>query len=391
MGTSKIEHLSKEEIIKNGSIFTPEHIVKISRKWLEKEISLNDYIVDFGVGYGSFISQFLDVSRNCIATDSDEKSISLVNQHFPSVITFIENSLVNVSRNKYSIPSNSKVIIIGNPPYNDITSQYKKGQKGAIEVDRDLISRDLGISFLKMYAMLNPDIICVLHPLSYLIKKTNFNSLGVFRDNYILKKGLIFSSKEFESIKKNNIDFPVVLTYYQKTNSGKFTFQYIQNFRFEILNSKKSFILSNFKTVDTWISKYPTKNKADDDLQFYTIRDINALKRNKTFLVGKCNNGIKVTIDSLYKYAWLDYFKNNFVTKSHFIIGNISPLFHASLDDKEVKKELVSYILKTNDVVRNYYFNNNLLDEVKNFYEIETINEDTPILKKLIHSFDLLI
>lgn len=40
--------------------------------------------------------------------------------------------------------------------------------------DEDLFDRDLGVSFLKSYNKLKADVICILHLLSYLIKKTNF-------------------------------------------------------------------------------------------------------------------------------------------------------------------------------------------------------------------------
>ena len=167
---SKIEHLSKEDIIKNGSIFTPQHIVKIAEKWLSDKINDNDFIIDFGVGYGAFISEFLNYSNNLIATDIDESSIKLVSSLFPKVKVILENSLINISRSKYGINESDTIIIIGNPPYNDLTSQYKKGQKGNLEIDDSIRARDLGISFLKMYALLQPEYICILHPLSYLIK-----------------------------------------------------------------------------------------------------------------------------------------------------------------------------------------------------------------------------
>ncbi|MGI6674883.1 MAG: hypothetical protein ACOX26_00125 [Bacilli bacterium] len=384
MVTSKIQHLTREEIIKNGSIFTPEHIVAISKLWLSSYIKENDYVIDFGVGYGAFISSFLDLSENCIATDVDEKSIQLVNEHFPQVKTFLENSLIDVTRKKYGIPDDAKLIIIGNPPYNDVTSQYKKGQKGSFEMEDNLKSRDLGISFLKMYSLLNPDIICVLHPLSYLIKKTNFNSLSFFKDKYKLKRGIVFSSKEFESIKKTNTEFPVVLAFYEKNYSEKFEYEDIENFEFEILDNNKLFKLKKYDTIDKKVRKYPTKNKSNKDLQFYTMRDINALKRNRTFLTGKCNNGVKVELEDLYKYAWIDYFKNHFNHSLHYLFGNLSPLYDEIIESSVVKKELISYILNTNDVVLDYYKSKNMITTVKDYYKIENLLISYPKLNKII-------
>jgi len=384
---SKINHLTKEEIIKNGSIFTPEHIVKIARSWLINNITKSDIIIDFGVGYGAFIYQFSDLVDRKIATDIDEKSIALINQNFDNIETYVENSLKNISREKYNISDDERLIIIGNPPYNDVTSQYKKGEKGETTMDDIVYSRDLGISFMKMYSLLNPEYICILHPLSYLIKKTNFNSLKFFKDNYLLDRAMIFSSNEFESIKKGNAEFPVCLALYKRNIGNCMDFEYIKNFKFEVLYSDKYFILNNFKLIDGWVEKYPKKDsKKPLDLQFYTIRDINALKRNKTFIIGDVSNGIKVEIPSLYKYAWLDYFKNNFKPNNYYIYGNLSPLYSDRLEDLNVKKELISYIYHSNKIVRDFLENNNLKETVANYYGICEFVDKWSLLEEILLS-----
>ena len=384
MTLSKIIHLNKTDIIKNGSIFTPDKIVEIARNWTQKYISKTDFIIDFGVGYGSFISKFVDLSNNCIATDIDSQSTELVRELFPTVRTILENSLVNINRAKYGISEESKLVIIGNPPYNDFTSQYKKGEKGAIFQDPVVKSRDLGISFLKMYSILKPNYICVLHPLSYLIKKTNFNSLGSFKNHYRLIRGLVFSSKTFESIKKSNMEFPVVLSLYQASNKGMTEFAFIEKFPFEIIDSNQTFSLVNFNTIDGWLNKYPSNNKTAGDLLFYTIRDINALKRNRTFLKGKVTNGVKVDITNLYKYAWLDYFKFYFKTNNDYLFGNLSPLYDPTLDSSEIKRELISYIVNNNIVVKNHFSSNELMNKIKEHYKINDFVYQFPLLEELI-------
>ena len=382
---SKIEHLTKEDIIKNGSIFTPNYIVEIAKKWLKDKVSRNDFMIDFGVGYGAFISKFIENTSNLIATDIDEDSINLVKQLFPEIHVVLENSLMNISRHKYGINELDKLFIIGNPPYNDLTSQYKKGEKGSIEMDEKVISRDLGISFMKMYSLLKPEYICILHPLSYLIKKTNFNSLKHFKNDYQLEKALIFSSNEFESIKKSNAEFPVCLALYKRHVGFEMDFEYIQKFKFSILNSDEIFILEDFKQIDGWVDKYPKKDgKKPTDLQFYTIRDINALKRNRSFLVGDIANGIKVDLESLYKYAWLDYFKNNFQPKNSYLFGNLSPLYSIEVEDLEVKKELISYIYMNNKVVKEYIDSNNLIPLLVHYYSLKDFTVNYPLLEKII-------
>ena len=101
---------------------------------------------------------------------------------------------------------------------------------------------------------MSPNYICVLHPLAYLIKKPNFNSLGLFKDNYKLVDSTIFSSKEFDTIKKTNADFPVVAALYEKDESGM-DYEYIRNFQFDIYGSSDKFVLSEVKTIDGIIPK----------------------------------------------------------------------------------------------------------------------------------------
>ncbi len=62
---------------------------------------------------------------------------------------------------------------MGNPPYNERTSimQSSLKNKESMQIDSTLQSRYIGISVLRSYDKLKANFICVLHPLSYLIKK----------------------------------------------------------------------------------------------------------------------------------------------------------------------------------------------------------------------------
>lgn len=352
---SKVKHLSKNDIIKNGSIFTPLHITKLVFNNLKKYIFSTDIIMDFGSGYGSFINEFSHLDNKIIATDSDKVSCQYLKKIFFNIKIYNENSLLNVNREKYKIKKTDEIVIIGNPPYNDITSMYKKNKKGEIICDDDIKSRDYGMSFLKMYNKLNPKYICVLHPLSYLIKKTNFSSLKEFKNNYKLIKGIIFSSKEFDSLKKFKVEFPVIMGLYVRDDDGM-DYNYISNFSFDVLNSNKKFVLNNIKTIDGIINKLPQKNKINNGLQFYTLRDMNALKRNKTFLDKDIKNGIYVSISDLYKYAWLDVLKRCFnPINNAYIYGNLSPFLTDKLDDFNFKRKLVTYIYETNSIIKQFY------------------------------------
>lgn len=355
MSLSKNTHLTSSEMIKKGSFFTPEHISSLVFNYVKPILKDDDVIVDFGAGYGAFELAFQSVTNQIITTDIDETSLIELKKTFPSIHTIFENSLINIDRKKYCT-ENQNLISIGNPPYNDTTSIYKKGEKGENHCDPVLKARDLGISFLKLYAELQSAYVCVLHPLAYLIKKSNFKSLGQFKDNYKLTKATIFSSLEFESIKKGNSAFPVVAAFYERTENGM-DFDYISNFSFDILNSSSKFRLNDYDTIDGKIPKYPDKeNYYYEGLQFYTLRDINALKRNATFIDGFCANGIKVTLENLYQYAWLEYFKATFnPVENGYIFGNLSPLYDKAIETTEKKKELIRYVWDNKPIIQKYF------------------------------------
>ena len=253
-------HLPKEDIIKNGSIFTPDYIVELIVKQIKNKLTNDSVVIDFGAGYGAFCSAFLkQPHKRIIATDCDEKSIAFIKQEHTGVEAVLENSLLDIKRDKYC--SEEELIVIGNPPYNDVTSQYKKGEKGSFDMDEDVYARDLGISFLKMYDKIGAKYVCVLHPLSYLCKKNNFRSLGNFSRHYKLVSGILFSSKHFESIKKTNAEFPVVAALYESNKEGM-TFDEILNFKFDVFESDRKFVLNHFNTIDGVVEKYPTKIKS---------------------------------------------------------------------------------------------------------------------------------
>ena len=110
------------------------------------------------------------------------------------------------------------------------------------------------------------------------------------------------------------------------------------------------------------------------------------MKRNKTFIIGDVSNGVKVEISSLYKYAWLDYFKNNFKPDNYYIYGNLSPLYSDRLEDLNVKKELISYIYHSNKIVRDFLENNNLKETVANYYGICEFVDKWPFLEEILLS-----
>lgn len=230
---------------------------------------------------------------------------------------------VDDKRSEWGV-ENDKIIIIGNPPYNDVTSQTRKNNKIAeqLPVDEDLTSRDLGISFLKSYDKLKADYVCVLHPLSYLIKKTNFKQLKQFAKNYKMIDNLVISSSEFAFTSKVSV-FPIVIGIYERNENGM-TWDDVNETVFNI-DGGGTLKLSNYKSIGEFIDKYPNQQRVslDDSVAiFYTMRDINALKRSKTFMDKVITNSILVTADKLHFYCYVDVFKD-YCSKLPYYFGNL--------------------------------------------------------------------
>ena len=61
--------------------------------------------------------------------------------------------------------------------------------------------------------------------------------------------------------------------------------------------------MKDFDFIGNYVSKYPNhKDSRQEVAYFYTLRDINALKRSKTFLDKPQANAIKVFADNLKYY-----------------------------------------------------------------------------------------
>ncbi len=368
------EHLQKNERIQLGSYYTPEKLVKLVHEFIKpySENKKKDVILfDSAGGCGAFL--FGIRHYNYRIADCDLDACNFLKQHFDQHNIFRTNSLKDVSRGKYSISSSAFLIMIGNPPYNDTTSEFKNGKKGQNICDEDLFDRDLGVSFLKSYHKLKADIVCVLHPLSYLIKETNFKRLKDFKDNYKIIRGEIFSSVLFPGTGTGK--FPILVALYEKNPSGM-TFEYIRQFQFDILNNDKKFILSKYKTTDGYINKYPPrKNDIKDSpmgLYYWTFRDFNSLKKNASF-IKKHPNGIVVTLKNFYKYSYLYSLKSLFNPEDAWLYGNLSPLAH--IEDVEQNKKLyILYAIKTNKVLRE--MDNSILKKIANYYKIKFNNTD---------------
>lgn len=344
-------HLQHSEKINLGAFYTPLKYVQIVWNLIEPFLNQNSVIFDSSCGYGNF---FINNTKNYSlkANDIDATASKIAKNNFSHLEIFNKNALYNVSREQFNINKNQHLVIIGNPPYNDTTSIIKNHLKQRnLPIDNVIKSRDYGISFLLSYAKLNADIICVLHPLSYLIKKSNFNLLKDFTNNYQLIDGIVIDSSTFKETSKS-ISFPIIIGLYLKNKNGM-NYDYIKNFTFKTFNNK-SFTLQKFDFISNYITKYPLKNSSPnkDDILFWTMRDINALKRNKTFVKNFCYNTIIVDKKKLEYYIYVDVFKQ---------FSNLIPYYFGNLDVfinhqyfQEYKHFFLTECLARNNFLQNF-------------------------------------
>jgi len=386
------EHLPKHKKIQLGSYYTPEKLVERVYNFIQSYIAENKkrvIIFDSAAGCGAFL---VNINGNDYRmSEQDTEAYEFLKQKFDTNKVFHANSLMEVSRDKYLIPDTAFLIMVGNPPYNDTTSEFKSGLKGKNICDEDLFDRDLGISFLKSYNKLNADIVCILHPLSYLVKEANFNRLRDFKNNYKLIKGEVFSSALFSGTGVGK--FPIVISLYQRSPEGM-TFDYIRNFKFNILDKDRRFVLSGYKTIDGFINKYPPgKNDTKESpigLYYYTLRDFNSLKKNTSFFTEQHYNAIVVTLDNFYQYAYLYSLKSLFNPEDQWLYGNLSPL--VDIDDLEHNKKLyVSYAIKTSRVFGGP--RRSIAERIVEFYKINSddIGDINEIENKIKYKLNRLV
>lgn len=351
MRVDQAEHLPKEKRIELGGFYTPENLVRrvydFTQSFL-KSVRRETVIFDNAGGCGAFLVGINGYDYR--VADRDPEACKFLRTHFDRKKVFCSNSLIGVNRNKYGIAPNVFLVVVGNPPYNDTTSEFRSGQKGEHLCDDKLRDRDLGISFLKSYNELTADLVCVLHPLSYLIKEANFRRLQGFRENYRLVKGEIFSSAAFQGTGSSK--FPVLVALYERDSKGM-TYDYIRKFRFDVLDSDQSFVLAAYSTTDGYINKYPPRKedpkKSPIGLYYYTFRDLNSLKKNTSFMTSEHRNGIVVTLENFYKYSYLYALKLLFTPTNSWLYGNLSPL--VDMDALERDRALyAAYALRTSRV-----------------------------------------
>ncbi len=358
-------HLKYRDKINLGAFYTPTKYIDIAWNMIKPFLNDKSVVLDSSCGYGNFFDYKINCEKK--ANDIDPIATNQTKDNFPEIDVYNKNALLGVNRKMFNISDNNKLIIIGNPPYNDTTSIIRSGIKNDnLEMDLDIKTRDYGMSFLLSYNKLDADIICVLHPLSYLIKKSNFNLLKKFTNNYKLIDGIIIDSGTFKETSKG-ISFPILIALYKKEKEGM-NYNYILNYKFKTVDNKL-FSLNDFDFIPNYINKYPLKNikPNENDLLFWTMRDINALKRNRTFIHEFGYNAVIIDKNKLHYYIYVDVFKQ-FSHLIPYYFGNLDVFINNEVFNKYKDYFICECITRNNFLKDHIQYDNNIsLQEAKEF------------------------
>ena len=329
-----IKHLSHKQKTNLGSFYTPPHLVRLVYETLAKNANGNfaNVVLEPACGYGAFFTENFPCKKvRLIGTDIDPMALTIASKKFSEVEFKKINMLSQISRSKFGIDEGEKLAIVGNPPYNDVTSHVKNKIKAEpCAIDKKIKTRDLGLSFMLAFANLKPDYIAILHPLSYLIKKTNFETLKHLMQSYTLLDAVVFNSQEFTETSKSN-GFPIAAAVYKRSEHGT-SYEQIVKRKFKTLE-KQEFSISDFDYVCKYISKYPSRSSNAGDFKFFTMRDINALKRSRTFIKEDTANTIYISQEKLPYYCYVDIFKD-IASKLPYYFGNMDVPFDKSNFEK---------------------------------------------------------
>ncbi len=349
MAKNQQRHLNHKQRVNLGSYYTNIQYVDIVWDMIEPHINFKTVILDSSCGYGNFFKEYRPYQQ--VGADIDSQAIKVAKQK-ADLNYYVSNALYQVNRKKYEIKTNDPLCIIGNPPYNDRTSIIRKSIKNKkVACDADIFTRDLGMSFLLSYQKLSADIICVLHPLSYLIKKANFNLLTKFMKQYQLIDSKVISSGVFSQTSKS-MEFPILIALYKKSKQGT-TYKNILNFNFKVVGVA-NFKLINFDNISHYVQKYPNKQQPKkSDILFWTLRDINALKRNQTFIKKYSSNAIIINKSKLEYYIYIDVFKH-FSKHIPYYFGNCDVLIDNQLF-KKYKKYFILDALNRHKQLRQHF------------------------------------
>lgn len=316
-------HLSFADQVNRGAFYTPDKYVALVGEWLVKHgVATDCTILEPSCGYGAFfaLNRWMPDAR-FIGNDIDPSAVAIAKTRFPFIEIRNVNALLDVSRAQYGLLPDERLCIVGNPPWNDTTSQIRQSIKTArTPMDPDVASRDLGLSSLLAYNKLRADFVAVLHPLSYLVKKPNFNAARSFFGNYSMLECLVFSSQRFSDTSRAS-GFPVVVALYARALGAGLRYEDVWTRMFETEEGDR-FRLCDRDYIDAFAEKYPSARRYSPEILFYTMRDVNALARSRTFITERCANAVDVDPKKLDWYCYVDVFKS--IASTPYWMGNLN-------------------------------------------------------------------
>ena len=128
-------------------------------------------------------------------------------------------------------------------------------------------------------------------------------------------------------------------------------FNFIKNYEFKTYEGQ-TFVLNKFDFIGNYITKYPNpKDSRKEVAYFHTMRDINALKRNATFMPNYNSNTIRVFSENLKYYYYVHHFKK-FAKDLPYYFGNLD-VFINHKEFIKIEKDFLS--LDNNSSIKNYF------------------------------------
>jgi len=153
--------------------------------------------------------------------------------------------------------------------------------------------------------------------------KANFKATQRFFRNYELIDHVVFPSAEFAGTSKTSA-FPVIVAMYRRAKGCGLAYEDVCQMWFRTVEGEE-FSIGGFDYVTDQIAKYPSENRYQPEILFYTMRDINALKRSRTFIAERIANAVDVDPKKLAYYCYIDCFKRH--AEVPYYLGNFNVPF----------------------------------------------------------------
>jgi len=306
-----------------GVYYTPRECASILWDLLSPHLREGDVLLDPACGAGDLLAFKPPVPVRKVGVDIDPEAVEMARGRVPDAEFRVMNSLGHVSREAFGIQRGERLVVITNPPYNDFTSLagYKtKGKRNPVEVHPVLATRDLGLSFFRLFYYLRASVVVAVHPLSYLIKPANFALMEKFAGVYRLERSVIVPSTVFSGTSRTS-PFPILLAVYVRERG--MDWDYVAEYEFRTVEGKV-FRVKDWDYIGRYIPKNGEKKAvvSETGLYFWPLRDINALRRNRTFVPGPGPGLIPVSRRHLEYYIYIDVVKD-FIDLFPYYLGNL--------------------------------------------------------------------